>query len=566
MEQMGIVGIRLLAAAAAFVLGASVALASDDGDHSEASQFQTLTANDGLVYQFRSGRLRPPRPAPEQSTCAGIRGNGANLFAHYGVLARQVEEYGAVTCAAGGSSGSITAFVLESIWANPDTHLCANRRLCGRRGRDARMALLLKSFIGLSEAGLFEDVNVIVTLLQEVSDNSMLERMRSPDFDESREALEAFIRVLQDLGPLINKEAIELLLTSPDPIFHATDIIEGLQEGVQFVVSNPRVFLRTSVLDFEEVANLFGLYGSFYAGYGPADRPAMRRWMRACARPSIGLTWRETATLPGTLGRSCGEELVDLFNEYRLNFAEFDGRSRVDDRIGRFLPVFGVTGVITGESVAIWEEARAAWLAATPIPFEPNFEDIGVGYWGRRGELNRIAERLQSGRRFNDLGSMQFTPLNRATWREILAASPAEPGFSPAVPLATGALSVGGWADPLRVLSLEALGARATIAVNRRDGVGGFTVDITRLLNATEQDIDALYSTTDSASTFSRGLRRASGVWCTDWDGQMGDPNLLFDDAYSSPLITDRRRFLRPRFGYENVGPEFVIDGCNPAY
>ena len=61
------------------------------------------------------------------------------------------------------------------------------------------------------------------------------------------------------------------------------------------------------------------------------------------------------------------------------------------------------------------------------------------------------------------------------------------------------------------------------------------------------------------------GLDIATGVWCTDWDGQGGDPNRLFDDAYNSPFITSDLRFLQPRFGYPNVGPDFSIGGCTPG-
>lgn len=502
----------------------------------------------------------PARPAPQNSVCAGIRGNGANLFAHYGVLARQVEEYGPVTCAAGGSSGSITTFILESIWANPDLHRCNRGRRCNDRKRDARKALMLKSFIGLSEAGVFQDIATINALLEALEDHDVMDQMSGPT---PLEGVAAFIGILRDLGPLINPEVIELLITSPDPVFHATDIIEGLQKGVQFVVDDPRVFLRTSVINFNAFAELLDTYGSFYAGYGPYDRRGFRRWLRACAVPSRGLTWDETATLPGTDGRTCGETLVDLFNEFRDRAAINPGQRRIDDNVGDYLPVYGVTGVIVGDSIELWEEARAAWIAAEPIPFEPDFDDIGVGYWGKRGELRRMSRRLD--RRFMDLGSMQFTPLGETNWREVLASSPAEPGFSPAIRLNAGVLSVGGWADPLRVLPLKALRARATIAVNRRDGVGGFTVEATRLLNASDEQLDELYSTDDPESTFSIGLEKASGVWCTDWDGQMGVPNLLFNDAYNSPLITDFPAFLSPRFGYPNVGPDFDIFGCVPA-
>jgi len=479
----------------------------------------------------------PPRPNAKQTTCAGIRGNGQNLFAHYGALARHVEEYGAIQCAAGGSSGSITTFLIESMWLNPDMHNCRRGR-CGKRARDARINQLI---------GGIQSENIL-DLLQS---------------DLPQEGVDALVRLLRDLGPLINQELIELLLTSPNPVFHATDIIDGLEKGLQFIVDDPKVFLRTSVIDFSEFAGLFGVYGSFYAAYGPADRGNFSAWLQACAKASRGLNWQETEVLPGANGKTCGENFSDLFNNYREAFATEGGPNRVDEPVGQYIPAFGVTGVLKGEAIAQWEAARAAWIAADPIPFEVNFSDVGVGYWGQERELKRMERRLN--RRYSDLNSRQFTPLGSATWREVLSSSPAEPGFSPAVPLVSGFVSVGGWADPLRVLPLEALRAKRTIAINRLDGVGGFTEAVTRLLNAGDDGVDALYSTTNPNSSFYLGLERATGVWCTDWDSQMGDPNMLFNDAFTSPLITSDRRFLRPRFGYENVGSNFSIGGCTPG-
>lgn len=502
----------------------------------------------------------PPRPTANSSTCAGIRGNGQNLFAHYGSLARHIEEYGAITCAAGGSSGSITTFLIESIWANPDVHTCRPYKRCGKRARDARMALMLKSVVGLTETGLFEDAATINALVSGIAAGD-IEALLNGSAPE--EGVMALMRLLRDLGPLINPELFDLLENSPDPVFHATDIIDGLQKGLQFIVDDPRVFLRTSVINFDEFASLLGVYGSFYAGYGPADRDGVSSWLRACAKPGIGMTWEEVAELPGTEGRTCGETFGDLFNAYREAFATQGGPNRANDPVGKFLPAFGVTGVLTGDAITAWEEARAAWIDAQPIPFEPNFRDVGIGYWGKERELRRMARRLD--RNFQDLVSEKFVPLGSVNWREVLASSPAEPGFSPAVPLASGVLSVGGWADPLRVQPLVALGAKRTIAINRLGGVGGFTEAVTRLLNASDAEVDALYSTVDPASSFYIGLDIATGVWCTNWDGQMGDPNLLFNDAYNSPLITDDRRLLRPRFDYANVGPDFAIAGCTPG-
>ena len=485
-----------------------------------------------------------------------------------------MEQYGAITCAAGGSSGSITTFILESIWANPDLHSCSNvprprgpwwlRRWLQRLGcvleRDARMSLMLKSVVGLVDTGLFEDVSTVGELVDGVTAGNLVELLQSP---QPQEGIDALTRLLRDLGPLINTEVFTLLANSPDPVFHATDIIDGLQKGLSFQVDDPKVFLRTSVIDFDAVATLFGVYGSFYAGYGPSDRAGVQAWLEACASEGVGKTWQETAELPGTEGRTCGETFGDLFNTYREDVATQGGPNRADDPVGRYLPTFGVTGVLTGDAIALWEEARAAWIAAEPIPFEPDFDDIGVGYWGQTRELNRMDRRLNW--RFDDLVSEQFVPLGPATWREVLSSSPAEPGFSPGVPLSSGYVSVGGWADPLRVTALEALGARTTITINRLGGVAGFTEAVTRLLNATDDDVDALYSTTDPTSSFYVGLSEATGVWCTDWDGQGGDPNALFNDAYNSPLITSNWRLLRPRWGYPNVGSHFRIGGCAPG-
>lgn len=526
----------------------------------------TLALAVGLAPQSASAgndRSPPARPPAASSTCAGIRGNGQNLFAHYGALARHVEEYGAITCAAGGSSGSITTFFLESIWANPALHLCGRDERatrCRRVERDARMALMLKSVVGLVDTGLFDDVDTVSEVVSGITAGDIDALLAGPT---PQEGVDALVRLLRDLGPLINQELIELLVTSPDPVFHATDIIDGLRKGVQFIVDDPRVFLRTSVIDFDAFATLIGVYGSFYASYGPADRDGVAQWLDSCAAPSVGLTWRETAALTGLGGRTCGEVFGELFNQYREAVATRGGPNRADDPVGRYLPTFGVTGVLTGDAIGQWEAARAAWIAAEPIPFEPDFGDVGVGYWGRDRELRRMDRSLD--RTFDDLVADQFIPLGPARWREVLASSPAEPGFSPGVPLGAGVVSVGGWADPLRVIPLDALGARRTITINRLGGVGGFTEQVTRLLNASDEDVEALYSTTAPASSFYIGLEQADGVWCTDWDGQGGDPNRLFDDAYTSPLITSDRRLLLPRLGYPNVGADYLIAGCTPG-
>ena len=125
--------------------------------------------------------------------------------------------------------------------------------------------------------------------------------------------------MLRDLGPLVNDEVVELLLTSPDPVFHATDIVDGLEKGLRFEVDDPRVFLRTSVVDFDAFATLLGGFGSFYAGYGPADAAGVDAWLDACAVAGLGASWHEVAGLPGPGGATCGEAFTVLFERYRCD-------------------------------------------------------------------------------------------------------------------------------------------------------------------------------------------------------------------------------------------------------
>src|SRR5574338_1035238 len=60
----------------------------------------------------------------DRRVCAAVRGNGQLIFAHFASLARITEHYGPLWGSAGGSSGSITQFLLESIQMNPAVASC----------------------------------------------------------------------------------------------------------------------------------------------------------------------------------------------------------------------------------------------------------------------------------------------------------------------------------------------------------------------------------------------------------------------------------------------------------
>lgn len=496
--------------------------------------------------------------SPGGGVCVGVRGNGPRLWAHFTSLARITEEFGTLRGAAGGSSGSLTLFLIESVRANPLVEDCGPRR-CSRRERAAREALLFKAIQGVQDAGLTNDIVTVVALIQAVQAAGIEALLADPA--TAAQGVEALVDILSDpaVQSLINPELFTLLQQSPDPAFHAQDIIDSLANAASFNVDDPNVFVRPGIINFAAIAEIVGRLGSFLAGYGPLDQEGMKGFLRACGTPGRGLDWPDVAPLAAP-GGTCGETFSRLFDDF-LAASQPGDPSRLDDPIGRFVPALVTTSVLTGAAVPAFEAAKASYFAAQPVTeLGVAFEDVRFGYWGKRRDLRRVSRRLP--RLFDDAKSAQFTPIPEAPWREILQFSPAEPGLSRALELPDGRVSAGGWSDPVPTQVLRALGCRRVVLVNRRDGIGGFTTGVATLLGASQQELDDLFDLSDPSSGFSTALRRASGVWCTDWDApDQFDIRGLSAEGWEPPLETRDPRLLR----YENAGTDLGIPGCTPG-
>ena len=488
--------------------------------------------------------------------CVGIRGNGPRIWAHFSALGRITEEFGPITAAAGGSSGSISVFLFESVRANPLVSRCG-RKPCSRRERAAREALLFKALQGLTDAGLTADILTLTALIATIQQQGVVALLEDPS--TAAAGVTALVDILSDpaVQRLINPELFTLLAQSPDPVFHAQDIVDSLANAASFNVTDPNVFVRPGVLNFAALADLFGRLGSFLAGYGPIDRPGMKAFFKACASPGHGLDWPQVADLSAP-GGTCGEAFTDLFERY-VDALDSSSRSRLDDRIGRHAPALVTTSVLEGAAVTAFESAKASYFAAEPIDdLGVDFEDVRFGYWGRRIDLRRARTLLKWF--YRDAKSAKFSSLGRTTWRSILQLSPAEPGLARALELPDGRVSAGGWTDPVPSQVLRAIGCQRVVLINRRDGIGNFTTGVASLLGASPSDLDALYDLADPESGFVASLRAASGVWCTDWDApDTFDIRALSAEGFSAPLETDDRRLLR----YPNAGTGLGIPGCS---
>ncbi|MEM9188088.1 MAG: hypothetical protein AAGF12_02840 [Myxococcota bacterium] len=491
------------------------------------------------------------------TVCVGVRGNGQLITAHFASLARIIEHHGLISGVAGGSSGSITSFLLESIQMHPAVR-CEG---CSNEEQAARAALLFKSFQGYfgelarSDEGLA--IQQAAGIYGEVQAGG-IESLLDSDPSQGVAALQTILES-ETFAGLINPEVIALLESSPDPVFHARDIVQALASAAEFNADDPVIFVRPGVISFETFADRIGRVGSFYAGYAPADAAAMDQFLADCASESRGLTWAEAAALPASNGR-CGDTFGALVREFRTELLEDEAayRSRIHDPVGGELHALISTSVLEGAAIEEWEEARWLYEEAAEFDFDVDFNDVKFGYWGAEEDLARVAANSYG---FGDDKTRRFTSLGEANWRVPLSFSPAEPGLTRALELPDGRVSAGGWSDLHPTLVLRNMGCEQVFYLTRQGSGGGFATDVARLLGMSPDQHFELYDLENRWSAYAISVAEADGVWCTDWNAQNAtDLMSVENDAYHAPFEARDPRLLEG--GYENTSTSLGLPGC----
>ncbi len=567
---------------------------------------------------------------------------------------------------AGGSSGSISSMLTESIMNNPLIHDCrseadyvsvehfpldldipivsavvdpnalSDAERCTPRQSRLRAALMYKSFLGyldtltasaevtafgaiaalraVDEAG---EQDGVFADLEAVDPSSVPEEQH-----ESHPALQAFRGLLtlinsRDVRAILAADTIlELMANNPTKsVAFARDIAGAVKDAIAFNPADHHMFIRPGLVDFEELALRFGRIASFYAGpalrnapdslvvperhrlrselmdtlafngYGPyfeltsseganeglAGLPSQvqsfdqgyRAFLDHCSEAGVGLEWSEVADLP-LYDSTCGAVFGALAANYREAFLSDEEAfyNRADDTIAMLGNVPSRIATLATTSVLVTERAldafdaglaayaadvevpEALWNNAVvmrdPIAGAPS--DVMMGYWGSSEHLARIETALDRSAQA-DVKSRLFFALGPATWREILSASPAEPGLARGVHLPSTAsaesgrplVSVGGWSDPHPTLVLRALGEETCddIAyVTKRGGEGAFARLVQANLGAASL-ASALYDTDDRDSAVQRSLATADHIHCTTWDATSAlEAASVFRDAY----------------------------------
>lgn len=495
--------------------------------------------------------------------CVAMRGNGELISAHFASLARIVEHYGLIAGASGGSSASISLFVTESIQLNPHIRDC-NGTPCSAEETAARAGFLLKSFPGYLQALATTDEATAFLTLQPIAQRVQQGDLATLAQTDPIAARDALITIFssQDIRDLINPEIVSLLQNSPNLPFHVRDIVDGVMSFGKFDATNNRILIRPGLLDFSSLADKLGRAASFYAGYDPVDGAGMQTLLASCAMPGRGKAWPEVAALPAG-GATCGALLGQLITSFRDRFVAGGFHTRADDMVGQTLPVLISTSVLTGPAADAWRAARAQYKSGAEYTLDVNFDDVKFGYWGKQSELDRVGGNPN---KFTDAKTGKFLSLGEATWREVLALSPAEPGLARGLEIDGMLISAGGWSDLHPVLALENLGCDKIVYVTRTGDESGFAQGVATMLGMTPAQKDALYNLDNPASSYAQSIATADGTWCTNWNDFKGTQLVeVANDSYNAPLETRDDFFVKGPRPYPGAKANLGKRGCTPA-
>ena len=454
-------------------------------------------------------------PAQEGGYCIALRGNGEAEPAHWGALAKTVEQLGLPSKMAGGSSATISMMLMEAIASHP---LIKDQPV---EVQKARSSLLLKSLLGffgaVQKTKTWGDLTKLYGLFQKAkATDTLTQTLASLDRNQVSEAYAIFKQGI-DLG-LIDPATLQSISQafSSANVRRAKFLVSELKQSVSVfgkfdARTDDNLFFRAGIVNFGRAANTFGKIAGFYAGQG-SDPAQMRNWdsfMQTCAVPSVGLTWIELVTK----NPACMEIFGKLFQSYYDDKKPGPGFETRD--IGTVFPVYPSTAVLTGTgaydgtaeskgtAVTEYEAATARYQQEMDPTFGSKFhishpEDIRFGYWGDPAGLERIRNSIG----FADAKSRRFLGLGSATWEQVLSLSPAEPGLSPLKEFTAKNgnkyVSAGGWSDLHPVLVLKAAGCSDVVYLTRTGGDSIFGQGVAKRFLNFDRDWSKLSSSDES--------------------------------------------------------------------
>jgi hypothetical protein len=531
-----------------------------------------------------------------ESYCAAIRGNGDAMPSHWGAMSQVVQRKGLPTAMAGGSSASITMFLIESLSLN------------SKLTTPTEQALMIKSFQGYFEAltqtpegkaliALISDSDALKAIAARAMalDSTLLDgegmAVALKHLDSIQTLLES-----DDLKDLINPEFLVYVMETKAMTEQAMANPEsGLEGAIEYRKSQIRhsivefgkfnaetdmsLFFRPGLVSFAGLARAFGRMADFYAGYQVGVSEIQEKvdadiatFLSLCAPGSESLTWQELVAERPHCRSLLGRAVLTYREGHDASKME---KTRVYENIGAHLATFPTTSVLVGDAITQYNEQYQAFRMNQDPDFGGDLllhsDDLKFGYWGNQDHLETIKGQFKEGLLYKaDAKTQRFFSLGDAPWIEALSTSPAEPGLARVLPIRDGLLSAGGWSDLHPTLVLQAHGCQNIVYVTRRGGESFFAQGvIKRLLDikgyefsqfegmsaeerrernarGIEEDVgpqasewSRLYNMANPQSSLRRSLRTATSIVCTDWDrtNSRADMNPMIKEAFTAPIL-----------------------------
>jgi hypothetical protein len=541
-----------------------------------------------------------------QDYCLALRGNGELMPAHWGAMANLVEKMGLPVAQSGGSSASITLMMNEAVAANKFL-----ARVSGQEQKN-RAALLYKSFEGFAEflttTPEWRDFITLYTRAKSVGGNDWMNELQKILEQASKteeKALQTFLAQNLELLKKNYRTGVRLGLISEknyEPLFSAlkrlseggsvepaADLVEAkfyadeLKETIRVfgafnAETDANLFFRAGLVDFSRFAEQMGRMAQFYSGpsNSSSDDVLWEDFFRTCGDTN-GQLWSEI----GISNRDCHGR----FNGIVESFLKSPLRPNFGDRnAGLTIKSFPTTSVLVDEGATEALAALKKYGEVRDSKFGAKFflkdaESVKFGYWGDPESLSAIEARLPKA---SDEKSRRFLSLGAASWKKILALSPAEPGLASLQAFQHDGkeiVSAGGWSDLHPVMVLRAAGCARVVYVTRRGGESPFAQGVAkRLFSSRENDPAAqellrkLYDLNNPESSMRQSLDQADAVLCTDWNRfniKDGMKDMIRDSYRASPyFVRNHAAFsevaLLPQLSPRNTTAEGkpVYEGC----
>lgn len=551
--------------------------------------------------------------------CLALRGNGELMPGHWGAISNVVERLGLPVAQAGGSSATITMFLMDAVASNPLIK-DANPEI-----RTLRAALLIKSFQGFVEyletTKQFRDFRTLYGRVDDFQSTSWIDELRIlfkkaeplalDDLVEYVRVNDQLIRrnvqVGEDLG-LIGPDNYRSLYLALHAIFEKPVSFETVADlrkvifylgelkhtikvfGAFDAASDSNLLFRPGIVNFDRLAEQVGRIGQFYsaAEASPETIRLWQGWMGLCAPAAKGKTWE---TLTG-IRRDCRSEFNNLVTAH---FRAQPQNLFVQSKTGQAITTFASTAVLKGQAY----QQAARLMAEYEFRLEPEFgkdltfshtEEIKFGYWGEDEKLKKVSLALSA----DDEKSRRFLSLGRAPWYQVLRLSPAEPGLANLRPFKVDGedlFSAGGWPDLHPTAVLRAAGCERVIYVTRRGGDSFFAQGVGKRLLGYDRSWDLLdpknealnnngdptdqtslwsrlYNLANPKSSFRQALDQADAVLCTNWSKfnlKLGVAGLI-EDGYKSPFFVKSDKQLEQLLNPKLNPQELSSDGTYPEF